>query len=95
MRVLDARPLLPAHGPPIWNADGHLAYYIAHRGKREAKVVAALSAQKQTLDALVAVVYADTDALLWPLAKRSLRAHLEKLVGDGVAVRDGDAWLLR
>lgn len=95
MLALDPRPLLPAHGPPIWNAEGHLSYYIAHRGKREAKVVAALSKARQTLAQLVPVVYADTEQVLWPLAERSLKAHLQKCVADGVATRDGDAWLRR
>ena len=36
-----------------------------------------------TPDELVAFVYADTDERLWPLAKRSLAAGLEKLSEEG------------
>ncbi len=45
------------------------------------------------LDALVAVAYATTPKLLWPLAKLSLEAHLIKLESDGRARRlAGGAW---
>jgi hypothetical protein len=32
-------------------------------------------------------VYADTPSFLWPLAERSLLAHLVKLVEEGRAIR--------
>jgi glyoxylase-like metal-dependent hydrolase (beta-lactamase superfamily II) len=87
--ALLARPqatLLPAHGPPIVDGHGKLREYIAHRQMREARVVAALGARSDTAVAeLVAEVYADTPRVLWPLAERSLLAHLAKLVRDGLA----------
>ncbi len=92
MRTLSPRCLLPAHGPPIWNADEHLAFYIAHRLQREGKVLAALSDEVQDLDALVRIAYADTDPAIHPLAKRSLRAHLDKLVRQGRAQLRGGGW---
>ena len=73
--------LLPAHGPAITDAAGKLREYIAHRTMREDRVVAALR-DHETLEALVPVVYADTPRMLWPLAERSLRAHLDKLVKE-------------
>jgi hydroxyacylglutathione hydrolase len=84
--------LLPAHGPPIWNADAHLAHYIAHRNMREGKVMSALDVALRTLDELVPRAYDDVAPMLFPLARRSLRAHLDKLVNEGKALRDGDAW---
>ncbi|MDB4955970.1 MAG: beta-lactamase domain protein [Myxococcales bacterium] len=84
-----ARPqatLYPAHGPTI--PDGHrkLREYIAHRTMREDRVVAALSAHVDaSLGELVPEVYADTPRMLWPLAERSLLAHLDKLVREGKA----------
>jgi ribonuclease/clavin/mitogillin len=92
MRTLEPRCLLPAHGPPIWNADDHLAGYIAHREMREAKVRAALGDAPRSLDELVPVVYADADPAVWPLAKRSLRAHLIKLANEGAAIESDDRW---
>jgi glyoxylase-like metal-dependent hydrolase (beta-lactamase superfamily II) len=92
LRRLQPRCLLPSHGPPIWNADEHLAGYVAHRLMREGKVKAALDAEARTLDELVPIVYADVAAQVWPLAKRSLLAHLVKLGREGTAVREGDRW---
>jgi len=92
MRSLGASCLLPAHGPPIWNADAHLAYYIAHRLKREAKVLASLDAAPKTLDGLVPRAYDDTAPSIYPLAKRSMLAHLVKLEREGSARRTGLGW---
>jgi glyoxylase-like metal-dependent hydrolase (beta-lactamase superfamily II) len=88
-----ARPatkLLPAHGPMIDDGRNKLREYIEHRIMREDRVIAALrNATPGRLDLsladLVSVAYADTPKPLWPLAERSLRAHLDKLVGDGRA----------
>lgn len=79
------RTLLPAHGPAIADGPAKLREYIAHRTMREDRIVAALAARRGTpahLRELVAEVYADTPAMLWPLAERSLRAHLAKLVRE-------------
>jgi hypothetical protein len=67
----------------ITNGPAKLREYIAHRMMREAKVVAALAARTDaSLGELVADVYYDTPRILWPLAERSLRAHLDKLVRE-------------
>lgn len=84
-----ATTLLPAHGPAITDGRSKLREYIAHRTMREDRVVAALGGNPASLDDLVPTVYADTPKLLWPLAARSLRAHLDKLVRDGRARLDG------
>ena len=92
MRTLNASCLLPAHGPPIWNADAHLAGYLAHREMRERKVEAALTDELQTMDELVPKAYDDTPSAIWPLAKRAMKAHLVKLEREGIAVHDGERW---
>lgn len=86
--------LLPAHGPPITDGHGKLREYLAHRRMREARVVAALSdaTDGATVDELVPEVYGDTPAALWPLAARSLLAHLVKLERERAAIRRGDRW---
>jgi len=87
-----ARPqmtLLPAHGPAIPDGHGKLREYLAHRKAREARVVAALGEQPRSLATLVAEVYSDTPRMLWPLAERSLLAHLVKLVREQRAIDDG------
>ncbi len=87
---LDALVALPAHGEPIDAPTQLFRHYIAHREKREAKVLAALHhapSEGSSLDALLPVVYDDTPALLWPLGRMSLEAHLIKLVREGRAAR--------
>jgi hypothetical protein len=48
-------------------------------------VLAALTARPATAAELVARAYADTPRALWPLAERSMLAHLAKLVAEGRA----------
>ncbi|HEU4729535.1 MAG TPA: MBL fold metallo-hydrolase [Kofleriaceae bacterium] len=88
-----ARPqttLLPAHGPAIPDGHGKLREYLAHRKMREARVVAALADHPRPLGELVAEAYSDTPRALWPLAERSLLAHLLKLAGEQRASDAGD-----
>lgn len=77
--------LLPAHGPMIADGPKKLREYLAHRRMRESAVLAALSHESQSIAALVGKAYADTPKALWPLAERSLLAHLAKLVSEGRA----------
>ena len=77
------RSLLPAHGPAIDDGPSKLREYIAHRTMRENRVLAALGEQTSaSLDELLPTAYGDTPRPLWPLAKRVLRAHLDKLVKE-------------
>jgi glyoxylase-like metal-dependent hydrolase (beta-lactamase superfamily II) len=88
LNKLLARPqtmLLPAHGPAIPDGHAKLREYIAHRLMRESKVAAALRESDVPVADLVARAYADTPRILWPLAERSLIAHLVKLAADGRA----------
>ncbi|MBA3819838.1 MAG: MBL fold metallo-hydrolase [Deltaproteobacteria bacterium] len=91
MRARRPTLLLPAHGPPIRDGHGKLTEYLSHRRMREQLVRAALATgAAHDLDALVATVYADTPRYLWPLAERSLLAHLEKLAREDLARRVDD-----
>jgi glyoxylase-like metal-dependent hydrolase (beta-lactamase superfamily II) len=98
---LGADVALPAHGEPIAASTGGpsptdlFRYYVKHRLAREAKVVAALAGlgpEGASLRALVAVAYADTPVLMWPIARLSLEAHLLKLEREGRAQRGGEGW---
>jgi endoribonuclease LACTB2 len=81
------KALLPAHGPAIADGPKKLREYIAHRTMREDRVLAALPAKTAaSLAELLPSAYADTPRMLWPLAERSLRAHLDKLVKEARAV---------
>ncbi len=89
---LDAFVALPAHGDPIDEPSALLRRYVTHRLAREQKVVDAVVAAGPSgcdLSALVPEVYADTPPHVWPIAKLSLEAHLEKLVREG-RVRSDD-----
>ncbi len=89
--------LLPAHGPVL--PDGHekLREYIAHRTMRENRVLAALGEHVDaSMDELLPTAYGDTPRPLWPLAKRSLRSHLDKLVKEHRArVVGAERWTSR
>jgi glyoxylase-like metal-dependent hydrolase (beta-lactamase superfamily II)/8-oxo-dGTP pyrophosphatase MutT (NUDIX family) len=78
--------ILPAHGWVLGFAHEAIRQLIAHRLKREAKVLGAVRASGGGgLDDLVKQVYDDVDPVMYPVAKRSLLAHLDKLVADNVA----------
>lgn len=94
MLAEDGGALLPAHGPVIADGPAKLREYLAHRRMREVRVQAALGDRPRTAAELCAAAYADTPAFLWPLAQRSLLAHLVKLVEDGAAFSDERGWRL-
>ncbi|MFN3162662.1 MAG: hypothetical protein ACE37N_04075 [Pseudohongiellaceae bacterium] len=73
-----------------------LARLVAHRLKREAKIVAGLEALGRTdIDNLVRTVYDDVASHLLPWARRTLLAHLIKLQRDGRAEQHEQSWQLR
>lgn len=81
---LDASLALPAHGEPIDEPTKLFEHYIAHRKKRESKVLDAVRQSGSVTSAdLVLTVYDDVSPAVWPLAKLSIDAHLEKLERDG------------
>jgi glyoxylase-like metal-dependent hydrolase (beta-lactamase superfamily II) len=87
--------ILPAHGYVLTRCLGidhrdgarrAIEELKAHRLKREAKVVAAMRAHPQGgAKAWVPVVYGDVDANLWPVAERSLSAHVQRIEALGLA----------
>jgi glyoxylase-like metal-dependent hydrolase (beta-lactamase superfamily II) len=82
--------LLPAHGPAIENPRALLDSYIAHRLAREQQVLLALPPDGGATPAeVLPVAYADTPEGMYPVAARSLQAHLDKLVRDGLASEAG------
>ncbi len=72
--------ILPAHGYAIGQAKTAIAQLKAHRLKREAKIKTVMDAMPNgTLDDWVALAYDDVDERIWPVAKRSLLAHVERI----------------
>jgi glyoxylase-like metal-dependent hydrolase (beta-lactamase superfamily II) len=91
LRGLDppADALAPGHGRLLLQPAAVVEAVLAHRLAREALVADALArAGSASLDGLVPLVYGDVAASLHPIARRSLWAHLRKLVSDGRAVEE-------
>ena len=90
---LDLAALAPGHGRLITTPHVEVRRLVAHRLKREEKVVGALARKNPgTLDELVALAYDDVSEKLHPVARRSLHAHLIKLAAEGRARENGDRW---
>ncbi len=84
LRELPVSFILPAHGYVMDQPTQVIDKLVAHRLRREAKVLAAFEKLQSADPArLVSLVYDDVDPRLHRLAQDSLRAHLIKLVGDG------------
>lgn len=90
LRDLPPARLWPAHGAAILQPHEHLSFYINHRLLREQKVLAALHRGPAPLLDLLPLAYDDTPEAVYPLAARSLRAHLDKLQAEGRAALDPD-----
>jgi len=76
--------ILPAHGYVIGGYTGEAATAIAqlkaHRLKREARILQVMQAHPEgTLDDWVAQAYDDIPPRMWPVAKRSLMAHVARI----------------
>lgn len=86
--ALGASRLVPAHGRTFEEPEAVCRQFALHRLGRERKVLAAMGPELKTLPEILASAYADTPKMLWPLAEKSLRAHLSKLVTDGRVHQD-------
>ena len=72
----------PGHGPVIDDALGAIDFYLAHREQRLEQVRDALATLPDLDDparAVVEIVYADVDPVLWGAAELSVRAQLAYL----------------
>jgi glyoxylase-like metal-dependent hydrolase (beta-lactamase superfamily II) len=86
--------LAPGHGFLIPNPPRVWELLIRHRQQREAKLVAALKAEAQTLDELLPLVYDDVPPAKHGAARRSLEAALLKLQGEGKVHAAQGGWRL-
>jgi glyoxylase-like metal-dependent hydrolase (beta-lactamase superfamily II) len=83
LRALGLERIHPGHGPEVADPEAKLAEYIAHRLERERRIVAALDAGVRDEDALVAAAWDGVPPGLRLPARWTLRAHLDKLRGEG------------
>ena len=83
LRERDLKALLPGHGPVVEDPAAKLEEYVAHRLDRERRLVAALDAGARTVDEILDSAWDDAPPALRGAAAATLRAHLEKLDGEG------------
>ena len=89
---LDLDWLAPGHGFLMAEPRRAIQHIVDHRLKREARVLQAVGAGRaQSLDELLAAVYAEVPPNLRAMARRSLLAHLLKLRDDGRVIEAPDA----
>ncbi|HEX6567652.1 MAG TPA: MBL fold metallo-hydrolase [Acidimicrobiales bacterium] len=92
-RLKTIRPRLkaiaPGHGHVIDDPLAAVDAIIEHRLAREAQVLDLLRRRgAATITDLVEEIYADVDASLHPVARRTVWAHLRKLADEGAATGD-------
>jgi len=83
LRTMPLARLHPGHGPRADDARAKLAEHLAHRARREERLVAALAGGHRTVDALLDVAWNEVPAVLRPAAALTLAAHLDKLGEEG------------
>jgi glyoxylase-like metal-dependent hydrolase (beta-lactamase superfamily II) len=72
--------ILPAHGYVLGEARAAIAHLKAHRLKREAKIAAAMRRLPEgTPEQWLPLAYDDVPERMWPVAARSLAAHVERI----------------
>jgi glyoxylase-like metal-dependent hydrolase (beta-lactamase superfamily II) len=88
--------IAPGHGRVLRDPVAVIDGVIAHRARREAKVVAVLSeVGRSGTDDLLPRVYDDVRPELLPIARASLEAHLIKLLKEGRATNQNGIWAAR
>lgn len=93
--ALDLALLAPGHGQLIEKPHDEVRRLIAHRLKRERKVLDAFGAKNPaTLDELLPLAYDDVPRQVHAVARRSLHAHVIKLARDGRVTEKNGAWKL-
>ena len=79
----------PGHGGPVRDPARFLRGLAGHRRQREAAIRARLAAGDTRIADIVAAIYQGLDPRLRGAAALSVFAHLEDLVGRGLAASDG------
>ncbi|MGH7773861.1 MAG: MBL fold metallo-hydrolase [Candidatus Binatia bacterium] len=86
--------LLPGHGPAAEDPYGKIKEYIEHRLMREQEVLRSLQNGHHTIPAITAAIYVGTPAALLSVARRSVEAHLLKLIKEGRVGKEGERYLI-
>ena len=86
--------LYPTHGAPIPEPEHLLHAYLVHRRMREAQIAGCLTRGTDTITAIVAKLYAGLQPVLIRAAALTVQAHLEHMIEQGKAARDGTRYRL-
>lgn len=90
LRSLPLQALAPGHGRMMHEPVTVIDQLIAHRERRELKVLGVMQREAPALlDTLLVHVYDDVEAHLLPWARQTLLAHLLKLKDEGRARCEG------
>lgn len=76
--------LCGSHGSAIFDAKAKIEEYITHRKEREKQILEAVQNGAQTAEEIAGIVYQKLDPNIFPLAVKSVSAHLAKLEQDGL-----------
>lgn len=74
--------LCGSHGSAIFDAKAKIEQYIAHRLEREKQVLEALQNGAKTAEEIAEIVYQNLNPNIFPLAVKSVEAHLAKIERD-------------
>ena len=80
----------PTHGPAITAPKAHVEAFIAHRNGREDAILDCIRKGRNTIPAMVEVMYADVDKRLHRAAGRSVFPHLLHMAETGRVTADGE-----
>jgi len=86
------RILFPGHWDPVADAMGKIDEYRRHRVEREAQVLAEVRRGGGTAAELTRRVYGELDEKLALAAEMTMKAHLKKLIDDGLVRISGDTY---
>jgi ribosomal protein S18 acetylase RimI-like enzyme len=89
MLELGPRTIHPGHGPVVVDALAKLVEYLDHRAEREREIVTHLEDGASSIDELVERIYHGYPPEVFPLAARSVLAHLKKLEAEARVERVG------
>jgi glyoxylase-like metal-dependent hydrolase (beta-lactamase superfamily II)/8-oxo-dGTP pyrophosphatase MutT (NUDIX family) len=76
------RHLCGSHGAAVYDARGNIEEYITHRQSREKHILEALKNGARTAEEITEIVYQGLKPELFPLAVKSVEAHLAKIRRD-------------
>ena len=78
----DLRHLCGSHGAAVFDARNKIEEYIAHRLEREKQILEAIETGAKSAEEIARIVYQNLNPPLFPLAVKSVEAHLAKIEKD-------------